>query len=220
MGRRRPGVRGDAGRGRFLRLAEADTPMTTTPQDGGPTRSWKPEEPDHGPSPHPLGLTPEEPSQRRGVPGRLFVLGAIAAIAGVWLLLVGVLRPSLVESKRRAEFARREVAPPVLDLLKIRPAGVDARAWDEAVRDAYTLVATTAEAGSLTIDEEAALRDQIRAEVARARERPDEAVAVLSALWDRVAVIARAHPRPGVPDVDRRLPKPAVLASQVPKSGP
>ncbi|WP_206107789.1 hypothetical protein [Paludisphaera rhizosphaerae] len=192
--------------------------MTTTPQDGGPTRSWKTEEPDHVRTPPPRGLEPDAPRGRRGISGRLFVLGSLAAIAGVWLILVGVLRPSLVESKRRAEFARREVAPPILELLKIHPAGVDERAWDETVRDAYTLVATTAESGSLTIEDETALRDQIRGEVAKAREQPDTVVAVLSALWDHVADIARAHPRPGVPDVDRRLPKPAVLAKTGPAS--
>lgn len=190
--------------------------MTTTPQDGGPPRSWKAEDPDFARTPPPRGLPPEEPRNRRGLSGRLFVFGSLATIAGVWLLLFGVLRPSLVESKRRSEFARREVAPPVLDLLKVRPPGVEDRAWDEAVRDAYTLVATTAEAGSLTIEEETTLRDRIRGEVARARERPETAVAELAGLWDHVADIARAHPRPGVPDVDRRHPRPAILAE--PKS--
>ncbi|WP_165249488.1 hypothetical protein [Paludisphaera soli] len=143
--------------------------------------------------------------------GRRFVILSGVGVVLLWALLFLIFRPGLDRFKERTEFGRKEVAPTVFELRKVQPPGVDSRAWDEAVQATYGLLATTTASGELPIEEQTALRDQVKAVAARAGEHPENAVAELAALWDSVAARARQAHRPGEPDVDRRHPRPSLL---------
>jgi len=180
--------------------------MSTTPPNDVPDR---PETPPGPPLPPPIRASGSHADE--GYPGRRFVILSGVGVLLVWAILFVVMRPKLDRYKRQADFGRKEVAPTVYDLRKAHPPGVDPRAWEEAVRDAYGLVATTAGSGSLPMAEQEELRDRIKAVAARAAEHPDRAVAELADLWDSVAARARQVRRPGEPEVDRRHPRPSIL---------
>ncbi|AMV40702.1 hypothetical protein [Planctomyces sp. SH-PL62] len=183
----------------------------TTPNEGGRNGPLQPATPTPTPD---APARPVEPPLRRGGPGfsgRRFVILSGVVIVLLWALLFLVFRPGLDRYKMRTDFGRKEVAPAVFELRKVQPPGVDSRAWDEAVRDAYGLVATTTESGTIDLDGQKALRDQIKAVAARAVEHPERAVDELAALWDDVAARARKARRPGEPEIDRRHPRPSIF---------
>jgi len=189
----------------------------TTSSNGGTSRTWKAGDPEPTPpppptpAPHRPDVEPVGPRREPGVSGRRFVIWSVVVIALLWLVVFAILRPALINAKRRSEFGRKELAPSVLAMLQTQPPGVDPRVWDDAVRAGHALLATTTDAGTLTFEEMTALRDQVRAAADRARERPETAAAELASLWNDVAAIARRSQRPGEPDVDRRHPRPSIL---------
>ncbi|MDG3007924.1 hypothetical protein [Paludisphaera mucosa] len=182
--------------------------MTTTPNEGAPPRSWKPEDPESTPRPR-LDRAVGRGEVRYS--GRRFVIGGLITITLFWIGLFAILRPGLVGYKQRSEFGRREVAPAVFGMLKVQPPGVDPRAWDDAVRAAHGLLATATDSGSMSIETLTALRDKVQAAAARAQARPEAALAELAALWDDVAADAQKFRRPGEPDLDRRHARPSIL---------
>ncbi len=175
--------------------------MTTHPDENAAPRSL-----DESPRPSP-------PRAEGGVNGRRFVIGSLGVIALAWATLYAILAPGMWSYKKQAEFGRKEVAPVVFGFQKVQPPGVDPRAWDRAVGDAHSLVLDATRAGSLSMEDQTALRGDLQATLDRAKDHPESAVRELAALWDRVAAIARKVRPAGAPDVDRSHPRPAILAA-------
>lgn len=175
--------------------------MTTTPDENAALRPSN-TEPLAGPPPR---------RAEGGVDGRRFVLGSLGLIALAWVVLFAILAPGMWSYKKQAEFGRKEVAPGVFGFQKVQPPGVDPRDWDRAIGDAHSLVLDATRAGSMSIEDQTALRDDVQSTLDRAKEHPEAAVRELASLWDRVAEIARKNRPAGAPDVDRSHPRPSIL---------
>lgn len=183
--------------------------MTTTPSRENPDRSWTAEGPESKPAP--LIPTPAPSPRRRGVNGRRFILGSLAALVTTWAILFAILAPWMRTRDTRIRFGVREVAPLVLKFQQVEPPGVEPRDWDRALSDTRMLVVDAATPGKLTVEEETALRDEIQAALDRARARPETAVRELAGVWDRLAAAAEKVRPAGSQDLDRSHPRPPIL---------
>ncbi len=183
--------------------------MTTTPSQENPDRSWTADGPE--PTPAPLGPAPTPRPFRRGVNGRRFILGSLAAMVVTWAILFAILAPWMRTRDKRIQFGVKEVAPLVLKFQRIDPPGVEPRDWDRALSDTRLLVVDAATPGKLTVEEETAIRDDIQAALDRARARPETAVRELAGVWDRLAAAAEKVRPAGSQDLDRSHPRPPIL---------
>lgn len=182
--------------------------MTTTPEENAdrPPRTG-------GPESEPVGLepAPEPRPDGSGVNGRRFVVLSLTAILLAWGVTFAILAPGMWSYRHRTEFGRKEVAPVVFGFQRVVPPGVDPRDWDRVVGDTHSLVLDCTRSGRLSMEEAAALRDDLRATLARAEAHPEATLREVADLWDRVAVIARRVRPEGSQDLDRSHPRPTIL---------
>ncbi len=111
-------------------------------------------------------------------------------------------------------YGREQVAPTVAPLVDIKPPGVPAEDWQQAVADTRALIEALTAAGVLDRPRMEALKAELEAKVAAAT--PETAVATLRALWDDLErragpVLNREFLRPPQPPT-----RPAILQAKPP----
>jgi hypothetical protein len=138
----------------------------------------------------------EEPA---GHSGRRFVISAVL----VGLVLVGLLalafRDWRARYRERAAFGASRVAGAIDPLAEVVPPGVAPDSWRRAVAETHAMLVALTASNLLDLAQMRALRDEVRARVARAR--PETARDELAGLWDGIAsraapVLGTRHPRP------------------------
>lgn len=138
------------------------------------------------------------------VSGRRFVVVTAVGTVLLWGGLYLAFQGWRARYRKLAEYGRTQVATVVDPLGDVRPPGVPARVWRQAVADTHRMVADVTASGLLDRGRMEALRADLAARVAGAR--PETAVATLSRLWDDMERSTRLDPG--------RDPRPELLGSR------
>ncbi len=147
----------------------------------------------------------EPPAMASGRSGRVLVIGAVLGVALLWGVLSVAFRGWQGRYHERAAFGAREVAPAIDPLADVVPPGVDLHDWRQAVARTHAMLVALTAANLLDRPRMEALRDELRAGVARAR--PETARGELARIW------ADLKRRAGPILNDARHPLPKLLAA-------
>lgn len=142
--------------------------------------------------------------------GRWFVILAVIAVLIVWGLLYVVFREWRARYRVRAAYGASQVAPAIDVFAEIKPPGIDRAKWRDAVARTHATLVTVTASNLLGLPEMRELRGELQRAAARAREKPETAVAELAAVWDDLsergeflmrdtrALDSDRHPRPSI----------------------
>jgi hypothetical protein len=150
----------------------------------------------------------------RGHSGRRFVLVCAGIIFFLWFALACGFRVWEIRYEMLRVFGEREVAPVILPLARIMPPGVNAEAWQQAVRDTHAMLITVLSANLLDRPRMEKLRDELTQLVERSRLHPETAVQELGCLWTAMAVRAEFLLQEGTSGRRKGHPRPAILPPQ------
>ncbi len=152
--------------------------------------------------------------------GRRLVLVAGAAILVLWGVLYLVFHEWRVRYRTRTSFGVTQVAPVIDPLAETIPPGVDAGAWQEAVRETHTMLVSVLSANLLDVHQMQLLRDELKQTVERARLHPETARDELASVWTAMADRAEFVLREGTSGRRKGHPRPAILPPRQVKHGP
>ncbi len=152
--------------------------------------------------------------------GRRFVLVAGAAILVLWGGLYLVFREWRVRYHTRTSFGVTQVAPVIDPLAEIIPPEVDARTWQDAVRETHSMLVAVLSANLLDVQQMQLLRDELKQTVERAQLHPETARAELASVWTAMADRAEFVLQAGTSGRRKGHPRPAILPPQQVKHGP
>ena len=156
--------------------------------------------------------------------GRRLVIVTCTTILILWGALFLVFRDWRERYRARAGFGATEVAPVVDPLADIKPSGVDARAWREAVMETHAMLVSVTGANLLDLRQMEALREELRQTVARARDHPEVARDELAGIWNAMSDRAEFVLQEGTSGRKKGHPRPAILPprplkGKVPETG-
>ena len=160
----------------------------------------------HPPAPDPLvsDLGPHHS-------GRRLVLVAGAAILILWGVLYLVFQEWRGRYRTRTSFGVNQVAPVIDHLAGIIPPGVDAGAWQEAVRETHAMLVSVLSANLLDVRQMQELRDELEQTVEPARLHPETARDELAGVWTAMADRAEFVLQEGTSGRRKGHPRPAIL---------
>jgi hypothetical protein len=147
----------------------------------------------------------EPPATASGRSGRALVIGAVLGVGLLWGVLSLAFSGWRGRYHERAAFGAREVAPAIDPLADVVPPGVALHDWRQAVARTHAMLVALTAANLLDRPRMEALRDELRARVARAR--PETARGELARIW------ADLKRRAGPILNDARHPPPKLLAT-------
>ena len=158
------------------------------------------------------------PGKENGHSGRRLVVVACGTILVLWGALYLVFRDWRARYRERARFGATQVAPVVDSLSEINPEGVDAQAWQQAVRETHEMLVSVTAANLLDLKQMEALRDELKQIVQRARNHPETARDELARIWNAMADRAGFVLQEGTSGRKRGHPRPAILPPRPEKS--
>jgi hypothetical protein len=148
-----------------------------------------------------------------GTSGRRFVVLAVIAVLVVWGSLYLVFREWRARYRERAAYGAGQVAPAVDAFTDVKPPGVDAARWRDAVIRTHAMLVTITGSNLLGLSEMQDLRAELDGAVARAKAHPDAAVAELAAIWDDMSERGEFLLRDTRSLTGERHPRPEILPS-------
>ncbi len=143
-----------------------------------------------------------------------------AAILVLWGGLYLVFREWRVRYHTRTSFGVTQVAPVIDPLAEIIPPEVDARTWQDAVRETHSMLVAVLSANLLDVQQMQLLRDELKQTVERAQLHPETARAELASVWTAMADRAEFVLQAGTSGRRKGHPRPAILPPQQVKHGP
>ena len=114
-------------------------------------------------------------------------------------------------TRTRTSFGVTQVAPVIDPLAEIIPPGVDAGAWQEAVRETHAMLVSVMSANLLDVQQMQLLRDELKQTVERARLHPETARDELASVWTAMADRAEFVLQEGTSGRRKGHPRPAIL---------
>jgi hypothetical protein len=148
-----------------------------------------------------------------GTSGRRFVIIAVIALLAIWGSLYLAFRAWRARYRERAAYGAAQVAPAIDAFAAVAPPNVDAARWRDAVARTHDLLVTVTASNLLGLDEMRALRAELERAAARARARPDTAIAELAAVWDDMSERGEFLLRDTRSLESDRHPRPVILPS-------
>jgi hypothetical protein len=145
--------------------------------------------------------------------GRRFVILAVIAVLVVWGVLYLVFREWRARYRVRAAYGATQVAPAIDAFAEIAPPNVDTGQWRDSVARTHAMLLTVTASNLLGLAEMRNLRAELDAALARARARPEAAVAELAAVWDDMSERGEFLMRDTRSLKSDRHPRPEILPS-------
>ena len=134
-----------------------------------------------------------------------------AAILVLWGSLYLVFHDWRARYRARTSFGVTQVAPVIDPLAKITPPGVNAGAWQEAVRQTHAMLVAVLSANLLDVRQMQLLREELKQTVERARLHPETARDELASVWTAMADRAEFVLQEGTSGRRKGHPRPAIL---------
>jgi hypothetical protein len=143
--------------------------------------------------------------------GRRFVIMAVLAVLVIWGVLNLAFREWRARYRERAAYGVSRVVPAIDPMAEVVPPGVDPVTWRDAISQTHAMLSTVIASNLLGIGEMRVLRDELDQSVARARARPETAVAELAGVWNAMADRAEFLLRDSQSRTGDRHPRPSPL---------
>ena len=146
--------------------------------------------------------------------GRWTVAIFVAVVLAGWFGLDRAFRAWTASYQERATFGATQVAPTVDPLARLDPPGIPPEAWRSAVADTHALLVALCGSGVVDQAQMEQLRRRLTAQVEQATAHPEQARAILSAVWDQIehdagpAIAPDLVPPPAGSRHARRHPRP------------
>jgi hypothetical protein len=156
----------------------------------------------------------------RGHSGVRFVVVLGVSVLLIWATLYLAFREWRAKYRERTAYGLTQVVTAIDPLAEITPPPLDAIAWRDAVQRTHAMLVTVISSNVLDANDMRQLRTELEQSVARARTRPETALAELATIWNNQADRAGFLFKDSRSASGDRHPRPKILPPRPKNVGP